>query len=126
MGSDRHVASFVLSALLLLAPALAQSGIKAAPTEQSDGRIQALMSVWSQCGDKDGVWAGKACMTGLSCLRVNEWYMQCQPEASETQSNVLGPWQACEPGNLQVRNSLVLQGKLVISVDQGRKGGLKL
>jgi hypothetical protein len=46
-----------------------------------------LIAKWQQCGGKggecstasclDGVFPGKGCSSGLSCVRQNEWYYQC-------------------------------------------------
>jgi len=49
-----------------------------------DGKIDQF----GQCGgrinapkgqDKDTVWDGAQCWPGWSCVRVNQWYFQCQP-----------------------------------------------
>ncbi|KAG8933326.1 carbohydrate-binding module 1 [Tulasnella sp. 418] len=76
------------SLLLLVSPAFAQS-----------------QSVWGQCG---GIgWNGaKTCVSGTTCVYVNDWYSQCQPgtqppPASSTTSQIIvtssGPSSSAPP-----------------------------
>lgn len=38
---------------------------------------------WAQCGGNN--WQGStSCVSGYSCVFVNEWYSQCQPGAAPT------------------------------------------
>jgi hypothetical protein len=51
---------------------------------------QGSISDWAQCGGRggncasygscdDGAYKGSGCASGSSCVRINEWYYQCQP-----------------------------------------------
>lgn len=40
--------------------------------------VSAQQGAWAQCGGRD--WTGvKTCVSGYTCVVVNEWYHQCQP-----------------------------------------------
>jgi endoglucanase len=40
-------------------------------------------SAWSQCGG-NGFTGGQTCVSGYSCVYVNDWYSQCQPGTAST------------------------------------------
>ncbi|OQR84560.1 hypothetical protein THRCLA_10819 [Thraustotheca clavata] len=50
------------------------------------------VNVWQQCGGKD-YKGDTACTAGNSCVKVNDWYSQCQP--TPPNANQLATWAQC-------------------------------
>nr|AIG55475.1 secreted protein [Thraustotheca clavata] len=52
----------------------------------------AAVAVWQQCGGKD-YKGDSSCTDGNSCVKINDWYSQCQPNPPK--GNELATWSQC-------------------------------
>nr|AIG56031.1 secreted protein [Achlya hypogyna] len=62
------------------------------PKSQGKDAQAGEVAVWQQCGGNN-YKGDTTCTTGNSCVKVNDWYHQCQPVA--TGSNQLSTWSQC-------------------------------
>ncbi|KAF5662728.1 endoglucanase type b [Fusarium heterosporum] len=73
-----------MSAYKLILAAFAATAL-AAPVEE---RQSCSNAVWAQCGGQN--WSGTPCCTsGNTCVKVNDYYSQCQPGAGPSQTSTV-------------------------------------
>ncbi|EJT70202.1 hypothetical protein GGTG_12375 [Gaeumannomyces tritici R3-111a-1] len=62
------------------------------------GAVAAQQAAWQQCGGT-GYSGAKTCVSGYTCVVVNEWYHQCQPGSSNPGNPGGGDPGTPNPGN---------------------------